>query len=207
MRTKPYDHSCKLRPSKAQYNKLVSGHDFSHAEENAARSGALAPVMARPTRHSNPNNIARSDRTFFATTGTAMGHRLFQSERNANLLIAVLRNYVSAGRFQLEDFVIMPDHVHLLITVNEDATIEKAMQLIKGRFSYRLKNDFGYLGDVWQKGFSEVRVNTGEDRLRFRNYIALNPVKAGLVGSSDLYPYCFNHLAGRKRTAAEAPNN
>jgi len=63
----------------------------------------------------------------------------------------------------------MPDHLHLLITVNGRMTIEKAMQLIKGGFSYRLKKESGYLGEVWQKGFSEVRVNTDEEGVRFRN--------------------------------------
>ena len=54
------------------------------------------------------------------------------------LLIDVLRSLVAERKFKLHDFVIMPDHVHLLIEVGDDMTIEKAMQLIKGRFSYRL---------------------------------------------------------------------
>jgi putative transposase len=66
-----------------------------------------------------------------------MGRALLQSERNATLLIDLLRSYVAAGKFQLHDFVIMPDHVHLLITVSGDTTIERAMQFIKGGFSYR----------------------------------------------------------------------
>ena len=133
-----------------------------------------------------------------------MGHRLFQSERNATLFIDVLRSHVAARRFKILDFVIMPDHVHLLITVNKDMTIEKAMQLIKGGFSYRLKKEFGYLGEVWQKGFSEVRVKNDDDRLQFRKYIALNPVKAGLVDVPESYPYCFTNLARRKLAGAKA---
>jgi putative transposase len=66
-----------------------------------------------------------------------MGRALLQSERNATLLIDLLRSYVAAGKFQLHDFAIMPDHVHLLITVSGDTTIERAMQFIKGGFSYR----------------------------------------------------------------------
>ena len=44
-----------------------------------------------------------------------MGRRLLQSERNAELLIDVLRSLVAERRFELHDFVIMPDHVHLLV--------------------------------------------------------------------------------------------
>jgi putative transposase len=50
---------------------------------------------------------------------------------------------VAAGKFRLHDFVVMPDHLHLLITVGSGMTIEKAMQFIKGGFSYRLKKECG----------------------------------------------------------------
>jgi len=61
-----------------------------------------------------------------------MGRALLQSDRNALLLIDVLRTNVKAGRFRVHDFVVMPDHFHAVITVNPDMTIEKTMQLIKG---------------------------------------------------------------------------
>jgi len=123
---------------------------------------------------------------------------LLQSERNAALLIDVLRSYVVAGKFELHDFVVMPDHVHVLVTVGSDMTIEKAVQLIKGGFSFRIKKEQGYLGEVWQRGFSEVRVNDEPSFLQHREYIAANPVKAGLVDSPEQYPYCFSYLAARK---------
>jgi putative transposase len=114
-----------------------------------------------------------------------------QSEQNATLLIDVLRSYVAARKFRLHDFVVMPNHLHLLITVGGDMTTEKAMQFIKGGFSFRLRKELGYLGDVWQRGFSEVRVEDRESFLRYREYIAQNPVKAGLVDSPERFPYCF----------------
>ena len=87
-----------------------------------------------------------------------MGRRLLQSERNATLFIDVLRSYVAEGKFKVHDFVVMPDHVHLLLTVSKDMTVERAMQFIKGGFSYRLKKELGYLGEAWQRGYSELRV-------------------------------------------------
>ena len=48
------------------------------------------------------------------------------------LLIDVLRLNVAAGKFQLHDLVIMPDHLHLLMTLPGDMTIEKAMQFDQG---------------------------------------------------------------------------
>jgi putative transposase len=110
--------------------------------------------MAHPARNAASANILNRSRIFFATTKTSVGMRLLQSERNANLLIDVLRSLVAEHCFKLHDFVIMPDHVHLLIEVVDDMTIEKAMQLIKGRFSHRLSLEFGYKGEVWQRGFT-----------------------------------------------------
>ena len=113
-------------------------------------------------------------------------------------MIDVLRSYVAAGKFQVHDFVVMPNHVHVLLTVGADMTIEKAMQFIKGGFSYRLRKECGYLGEVWQRGFSEVRVENRRSLVKHREYIAANPVRAGLVDSPEKYPYCFAYLASRK---------
>jgi putative transposase len=163
--------------------------------------------MAEPVRNAKPENILSSSRTFFATTRTWMGRRTLQSERNSGLLFEVLRANMKAGRFKLHDFVIMPDHIHLLLTLEGTMTIEKAMQLIKGGFSYRLGKEHGVKTEVWQKGFSEVRVDDEESFMRHKTYIAANPVKAGLAGSADEYPYCFAYLASRKATGAKAPES
>jgi putative transposase len=158
--------------------------------------------MARPGRNSSPRDILCGERTFFATTKTSMGRRLLQSERNAGLLIDVLRTLVAEHAFALSDFVIMPDHVHLLLTVAEGVTIEKAMQLVKGRFSYRLSHEFGHKGEVWQRGFSEVQVLSSSSFESHHEYIAQNPVKAGLAVAPDEYPFCFRFLAKKKQVAS-----
>ena len=127
-----------------------------------------------------------------------MGRRIFQSERNAYLLIDVLRSLIAEHHFELQDFVIMPDHIHALITVHQAMTIEKSMQFMKGRFSHRLKQETGYLGEIWQRGFSEIQVMNSENLKKFREYIAQNPVKSGLVESAEQYPFCFQSLAEKK---------
>ena len=160
--------------------------------------------MARPARNARPDGILSPARTFFATTKTFEGIPLLQSERNATMMIDVLRSYVAAGKFELHDFVVMPDHMHLLITVDGATTIERALQFIKGGFSYRLKKEYGYLGEVWQTGFSEVRVEDQQSFARHREYIAANPVKAGLAASEEAFPYCFVYLKNRKETGAKA---
>jgi putative transposase len=154
--------------------------------------------MAIPRRNASAEDILRPARTFFITTRTDAGRQLLQSERNAGLLIDVLRSLVSEKAFELHDFVIMPDHVHLLITVGTGMTVEKAMQLVKGRFSYRLKKEFGDLGEVWQRGFSELHVLNSQSFTQHRTYIAMNPVKAGLAMAPGEYPFCHEYLVNQK---------
>jgi hypothetical protein len=52
----------------------------------------------------------------------------------------------------------MPDHVHLLITVGSQITIERAVQFIKGGFAFRAGRECGIRPPIWQKRFSEIRV-------------------------------------------------
>jgi putative transposase len=92
----------------------------------------------------------------------------------------------------------MPDHLHLLLTLSADITLEKAMQFIKGGFSFRLKRELGYGGEVWQRGFSDYRVDDSRSFDNHRPYIALNPVKAGLVARPEDFPWLFANLARQK---------
>ena len=77
-------------------------------------------------------------------------------------------------------------------------TIEKAMQFIKGRFSRQISQEFGYHGEVWQRGFTEVQVMNNQNFEAHRAYIAENPVKAGLAATTGQYPFCFCYLARKK---------
>src|SRR5437899_2239762 len=150
--------------------------------------------MARPSRNSAPSSISAELRTFFVTSKTFQGKALLQSERMALLFIDVLRIYVAAKKFKITDFVVMPDHIHLLITLDQSMSIEKAVQLIKGNFSFRVKKELGLQYEVWQRGFSEVQVLDRESFLRHRSYIDNNPVKAGLAKEPGEWPYCSAFL-------------
>jgi len=145
-----------------------------------------------------------TSRTFFITSKTISGRYLLQSDRNATLLIEVMRSYVADGLFKIHEFVVMPNHVHILMTVTGTMSIEKAVGMIKGNFSYRLKKEFGYLLTPWQRGFSEVRVDDRASFLAHRDYIAQNPVEAGLVARPEDYPYSSIFLRRQKAAAAKA---
>ena len=74
-------------------------------------------------------------RTYFITTTTANRRRLFQVETNALLMLDILQEQRAKDRFHLHAFVIMPDHLHALLTPAPDVSLEKAVQFIKGNFS------------------------------------------------------------------------
>jgi len=133
--------------------------------------------MAIPSRASRPG-------TFFVTTSTYNRRRLFQVDSNAQLFLETLQHYRRAGRYKLHAFVVMPDHIHLILTPLE-ITLERAVGLIKGGFSHRLASGF----PVWQRGFTDHRIRDAADMEARRTYLHLNPVRAGLAEAADLYPY------------------
>ncbi len=78
------------------------------------------------------------------------------------------------------------------------------MQLIKGGYSYRMKKELGYAGEIWQRGFSEVRVDDRASFLAHREYIIMNPVEAGLARTPEEFPYSSAYLRKQRRAGAKA---
>ena len=142
-----------------------------------------------PSRNANRLHVIASDRTFFVTSSTWEKRSLLQSARAATLFIDVLYDYRGQRKYLLHEFVAMPDHFHLLLTVGLDMTVEKAVQLIKGGFAFRAGRELGFRAPVWQKGFSEIRVSDWKAFLGVREYIRENPVKRFLANTAEDYPY------------------
>jgi putative transposase len=89
------------------------------------------------------------------------------------------------GRLALHAFVVMPDHVHLPITPAPEVSLEKALQFVKGGFSFRLKSAF----DVWERGHFDRRMPDRSAYDACIAYIHRNPVAARLVGSENAYRF------------------
>jgi len=129
-------------------------------------------------------------RTYLVTSVTAQRRSLFQVTGNAELLQRTLLDYREQGKFLLHAFVIMPDHFHAVLTPAPDVSLEKAMQFIKGGFSFRLKGK----QDVWMRSFNESQIMTEEKFLQCVRYIEENPVRRGLSATAQAYP--FSSAAG-----------
>jgi putative transposase len=122
----------------------------------------------------------------------------------AELFIEILRSYMRAGKMTVHDFVIMPNHVHILMTVPVEMNLEKAMQLIKGSFSFRASKELGFRGEIWQRGYSDVQILDDQGFQQHCEYIDNNPVKAGLANKPDEYPFGTAYLKKQKHAGAKA---
>jgi len=136
-------------------------------------------------------------RTFFVSSATANRHAIFQSMRMAELLIEVLQDNRRRNRFLLHEFVIMPDHFHLLFTPAEDVSLEKAVQYIKGGFSFRARRELDCHTPIWQESFTEHRILDRNDYEQHRAYIHENPVKRLLAQRPEEFPYSSAHAGSQ----------
>jgi len=107
----------------------------------------------------------------------------------ARLLLKTLYSYRRQAKFQLHEFVIMPEHFHLLLTPSE-ITLERVVQFIKGGYSYAVKNQLGKKIEIWQRGFTDHRIRDATDFAYHRLYIHRNPVRRNLVTDPAAFRYC-----------------
>jgi putative transposase len=124
---------------------------------------------------------------YFITASTFQKRNILQSDRMANLFVDVLLHHRKQQKYSLHEFVVMPDHFHLLITPRE--SLERAMQLIKGGFSFRAKRELGFMHEIWQPGYYDGRVRDVQEYFGFRGYLRENPVKRGLAIRPEEYRY------------------
>jgi putative transposase len=101
-------------------------------------------------------------------------------------MVDILNHYRDTG-YKLHAYVVMPDHLHLLITPSE--SVEKSVQLIKGGFSFRARRELEWHGEIWQPGFTDHRIRDEEDWNRHLEYIRQNPLEAHLVEDAVLYEF------------------
>ncbi len=140
----------------------------------------------KPSREHATNNA----KTYMITSSTWGCRALFRNERWARLLIDTLYRYRGSA-YLLHEFVIMPNHIHVLITPT--TSLEKAVQFIKGSLSYRAKKELGSNMEIWQKGFSDHRIRDASDYAKHVLYIHQNPVRERFCERPIEFPYSSAH--------------
>jgi len=150
--------------------------------------GVELPALAAEAALSKPprDRFVSDSLTYFVTANTWGSRALFQAEPIARLFLATLYDYRKQRKYQLHEFVVMPTHFHMLLT--PDVTLERALQLIKGSFSFRVRTIVGNK-EIWERGYVDHRVRNASDYQQHRDYIHQNPCKAGLASQPQSYPY------------------
>jgi putative transposase len=132
---------------------------------------------------SKPQRLQQAG-TFFVTAACWNRRRLFQVESTAEMFLSCVER--NCPHFLLHAFVLMPDHFHLLFTPKE-LSLERIVQYIKGGFSREYGLTTGFKSEVWQRGFSDVRIRNYPDYLTHIQYIDQNPVVRRLVEKAEEY--------------------
>ena len=90
---------------------------------------------------------------------------------------------------QVHAFVVMRDHIHVLITPGEENTLERAAQFVKGTFSFRAKRELGVTREIWSQGYFDERIRSSSHCAGVIEYIERNPVTRGLAARPEEFPY------------------
>ena len=86
-------------------------------------------------------------------------------------------------------YVIMPDHVHWLLQLKKNSTLEAVVRSAKFNTARSINRFYGRNGRVWQSGFHDHPVKRDDDLKYIARYIITNPVRSGLAKSVREYSH------------------
>jgi REP element-mobilizing transposase RayT len=136
---------------------------------------------------------------------------MFRKPEWADIVERKLFEHREKGEYLVHRYVIMPDHLHAILTPDSSITLERAAQLIKGGSSYDIGRAFQPRFPVWQPGFTQHLIRDRSDYESHVRYIDANPLAKGLAERPEEYPFCSAH--GKYRldpwpvaSGAEAPS-
>jgi putative transposase len=124
---------------------------------------------------------------YFVTTDTSQRRQLFQKAELAKIVLDQICECRTRGFYKLHAFVLMPEHLHMLIPPCEEASLEKAVMMIKGGSSFKIRKELNYKSPFWFSGYHDRWIrDITEYRIR-KPCIELNPVKAQLAEKAADY--------------------
>lgn len=113
----------------------------------------------------------------------------FENDTAARIFCAALNDSRLWREAKLMCWVLMPDHVHLLIQIGDKETISRLMNRLKANTARQVNVVLGRKDRFWEKGFHDRAIRSEENIVDVARYIVMNPIRAGLVKSAGLYPY------------------
>jgi putative transposase len=107
------------------------------------------------------------------------GMMIFRDDEDRKLFLVLLGEEVRRCRWVLQDFTLMGNHYHLIVTTQE-CTLSMGMHRLLGRYAQRFNRKYGRRGHLFQDRFKSVLIEKEVYGLEVSRYLALNPVRAGL---------------------------
>lgn len=108
-----------------------------------------------------------------------------------------LRESLLASGCELHAYVLMDNHVHLLVTPAEAGGVSRLMQVLGRRYVGAFNARHRRTGTLWEGRYKSCLVDAQDYLLACYRYVELNPVRARMVESPQLHPwssYPFNAL-------------
>lgn len=136
--------------------------------------------------------------TYFITACAHMQQNLFQRDQVAELMVATFLKYRDAGEFELHEYVVMPNHIHLLLSITDEQKLSRVIQLKKGGFSHALRQNGTVFRAVWEQRYYDRQIRGANELAEFSRYIRQNPVRKRLVERAEEYPFSSTRRQGLK---------
>lgn len=107
-----------------------------------------------------------------------------------------LREAGEQYKCNIHAYVMMTNHVHILLSAEETASISKLSQAVGRRYVPYFNHKYGRSGTLWEGRFKASSVDSEYYLLACYRYIELNPVRAGMVTKSEEYAWSSYHANG-----------
>ncbi len=147
------------------------------------------------------NRELQTHAVYHVISKAVKGEFIFADEATRRLLFSALQAVKQKFRFKLYNYCLMSNHIHLMIRpIGADPKeLSQIMQEFKSLFAMRYNKINDLQGAVWMNRYFSCILRTSYTREKTFNYIAMNPVTAGMVTSAERYPYggTFDYMQGR----------
>ena len=147
------------------------------------------------------NRFQQSEALHFITFSCFHRLPLLEAPESKNTVEAVLEATRARHQARIYAYVLMPEHIHLLINEPPSILVAQFLKAFKQITSRKLR---GAREKFWQERYYDSNVHGEDERSEVIRYIHRNPVKRGLVASPGDYPWSsFNHYATGVRGSVE----
>jgi REP element-mobilizing transposase RayT len=145
------------------------------------------PTEDHHTRDLRKGRFSESGRIYLLTSVVHNRTSIFAELKIGRLLVAELRAAETEGLVQSLAWVVMPDHLHWLVSL-QSGSLSALMQRIKGRSAISINRTLASHGQIWQRGFHDHALRNEDDVYATARYIVANPLRAKLVEKIGDYP-------------------